>query len=147
MTSMQFFISLIPVALVSGYFQRFTRATLLLGKSLSDTDSPRGFQDAITPPWQTKCTLICFLLSITGIAFGFYQFGWMHGGLAIIFLFIGTGIFASLMPRPDSFHFKIMIVRSMMNRYANYVKANDQMRASAMKQLIDKYFFKNKDFL
>ena len=46
-----------------GYTMRFTAATLAVGRDLAGTTSGTGFQDAITPPWETT-----FALSVyTGI--------------------------------------------------------------------------------
>jgi hypothetical protein len=54
------------------YVTQFAGATLSMGRALSETDSGRGFQDAITPPWQTNFALAVhvLVLAILAVVFG-----------------------------------------------------------------------------
>jgi hypothetical protein len=51
------------------YVTQFSGATLFMGKALSDGDTGRGFQDAITPPWQTNLALLVYfsLVAVVGL--------------------------------------------------------------------------------
>ena len=53
-----YFIVMYATSLILGYALAFNRATLTIGRSISDTDSKTGFQDAITPPWLTNFSLV-----------------------------------------------------------------------------------------
>ena len=53
-----FLLALPLVSLLLGYSLALTEATLAIGRSISDTDNPTGFQDEITPPWSTNLALV-----------------------------------------------------------------------------------------
>jgi len=121
------------MAIVLRYDLNLTETTRLLGSSISDTDSNTGLQDAITPSWSTWVGITIYILSIVVNVLGFYLFGWKWGiGLTFLFLIFLT-IAKFIVPKSESDHFNNMIFKSMINRYANYVKDNDLIRANAMK--------------
>lgn len=127
------------VSLLLGYSLAFSGATLTIGKSISDTDSPTGFQDAITPPWSTNLTLLSYAATIGVIGYGWYEYGWLVGiGITIGFIFLVPINKVILLPKSESEHFRRLILRSIMNRYTDLVKSGDQMRASAMAALLEK---------
>jgi hypothetical protein len=53
-------------------------------------------------------------------------------------LFVGLLIGHRLLPRPDSLHFKALLIQSMASRYANFVRDGDHVRGDAMKVLLQK---------
>jgi hypothetical protein len=53
-------------------------------------------------------------------------------------LFVGLSIGRRLLPKPDSVHFKALIIRSMANQYANFVRYGDHIRGDLMKMLLQK---------
>lgn len=61
------------LAVAFAYTTRFSGATLSLGRELSATESARGVQDAITPPWQTKMTLAVYSAEVKRTRFQFLQ--------------------------------------------------------------------------
>ncbi len=125
------------MAIVLRYELNFTETTRLLGSSISNGGST-GLQDAITPPWSTWVELTIYIFSIVINVLGFYLFGWKWGiGLAFLFLIFLT-IAKFIVPKSESDHFNNMIFKSMINRYANYVKDNDSIRANAMKELLER---------
>jgi hypothetical protein len=128
-------LALIPIL---GYSLQFTEATLLLGRSLSDSGSRTGFQNAITPPWEAKLSLVIYGLGLILVGLSWYEFGIGRAFLCVIALFVGLLIGRQLLPKPDSPHFKTIIVRSMSNRYADYVRAGDRIRGDLMKMLLQK---------
>jgi hypothetical protein len=120
------------------YSLQFTEATLLLGRSLSDSGSKTGFQDAITPPWESKLSLVTYGLTLALIAASWIQFGFGRATLCVIALFVGLLIARRILPKPDSLHFKVVIIRSMSNRFADYMRDGDQVRGDMMKMLLQR---------
>jgi hypothetical protein len=126
-------------ALALGYVVRFTQATLALGRSLSDAGTPRGYQDAITPPRFSIFALAIYALCLGGIIYGFWQFGWLSGaGISAGFLVALVINGALLLPRKGSEHFRRLIIGSMIRRHADYLKSGDALRATVMAMLLEK---------
>jgi hypothetical protein len=128
------FASIMTVLL--SYQLRFSEATLVLGRELSDTDSATGFQDAVTPPWQTKFGFFAFGGSIFAIVAIWSDLGWLSGLGAIALVLIGQALVGSFLPRPDAPHFRNLILKSMVSRHADFVRDGDTDRASAMHELV-----------
>lgn len=120
------------------YSLQFTAATLLLGRSLSETNSGTGFQAAISPPWETNFGLLIYGLTVAVVGASWYEFGIGRAILCVITLIVGLSIGCRLLPTPDSMHFKALIIQSMANRYANFLRDDDQVRGNAMKMLLQK---------
>ena len=116
----------------------FTKAIVSMGTELSSTGSPAGFQDAITPPWLTKLTLVVYCGCAGVIGFMWWHLGWQSslGGAAVIFF--GSRIAKLVLPKLTGNHYKRLIIGSMSSRYANYVRDGDTVRADAMKHLLAK---------
>jgi hypothetical protein len=57
-------ISILAVLLPLAYSLRFTEATLLFGRALSETNSGTGFQAAISPPWETYFGLLIYGITL-----------------------------------------------------------------------------------
>lgn len=121
------------------YNLRLTEATRTIGTAISETDSKTGFQDAITPP-DSKWTIVGTWLAIVVVfAFTVYEFGWGVAGIALaVFVVVAVIAGAAFVPKPESAHFVRRIYQSMANRYADFQKSGDTVRAEAMKELIDK---------
>ena len=118
------------------YSLQFTEATLLLGRSLSESDSGTGLQSAITPPWEAKLSLVIYGLTLALIGGSWYEFGIGRAILCVVALFVGLLIARRLLPKPDSAHFNAIIIRSMANRYADFVRDGDRVRGDLMKMLL-----------
>lgn len=131
-------ISALVLALAVAYSLRFTEATLSLGRALSETNSGTGYQGAISPPWETAFGLIAYTLTLGMIAFSWYEFGIGRAILSLATFLLALLIFRRLLPGEDSPHFKHLIIRSMANRYANFVRDGDKVRAAAMRGLLEK---------
>lgn len=135
-------------SLALGYVLNFTGATLSIGRSLSTADTPTGFQDAITPPRFSTFALGIYLLCLGGLICGFLAFSWLIGLGVVIGFFISVGLNkAMLLPKSDGEHFRKVIAHSMINRQADYVKAGDTLRASAMGELLAKLGFPVEEFV
>lgn len=131
----------VAVVVALAYVLRFSEATLSLGRELSDADSQTGFQDAITPPWQTKVAFAVYASCIFVIGVAWESRGWMYGVGALAAILLGAMVIRRFLPHPDSEHFRKIILASMSSRYANYVRDGDLTRASAMKLLLDRAGF------
>lgn len=130
-------LSAIPLA----YTFLFSSVTLSMGRELSDTESKQGFQDAITPPWQTNLALLTFLGCGTIVGLMWWEAGFLSAMGSAVLIFFGSSLARLVLPRPTGNHYRKLIAQSMMSRYANYVRDGDELRAGAMKQLLAKAGF------
>ena len=126
------------VTVLIGYTARFTQATLSMGKELAETVEGTGFQDAITPPWQTNLAILSYMSAAAAVAVIWWQLGWLAGLGALALSFIGGGFVGAMLPNKDSAHFRGLIIRSMVSRHADFVRDGDQMRAEAMQGLLER---------
>ena len=134
-------------SLALGYVLNFTRATLSIGRSLSTADTPTGFQDAITPPRFSTFALAIYVLCFGGLTYGFWAFGWVIGLGVVIGFFVSVGLNMAMLPKSEGEHLRKIIVHSMINRHADYVKAGDSLRASAMGELLARLGFPVEEFI
>lgn len=134
-----YFLVLFTVSLLLGYALAFTEATLMIGRSISDTDSRTGYQDAITPPKSSTLSLVIYAIVLAWVVYGFIKYGWLVGiGIIVGLIFLTALNKVILLPKKDSEHFRRIIIDSMIRRYANYLREGDELRASALKMLLEK---------
>ena len=127
------------LGVVFRYYMGMSQACKVIGVKLSDSDTGRGFQDAVTPPNSTNRTIVTWIAIAAVLGYTAYEFGWGSFGIAFAAWFIALVIAGVVViPKPESQHFLFRIYRSMANRYADYTKSGDTVRADAMKQLIDR---------
>lgn len=127
------------VSLALGYVLAFTQTTLAIGKSLSDAGTPRGYQDTVTPPQFGRLAILIYALSLGGVIYGFWEYGWLVGLGFFVALFFATAVnIALILPKINGTHFRNIVVHSMINRYADYLKSNDTLRTSIMAELLTK---------
>jgi len=127
------------VSLALGYVLAFAGATLSIGRSLSDSGTPTGYQDAITPPRFSTFAIMVYIICAGALIYGFWRFGWLVGfGIIIGFFFAVVLNKVLILPKRHSEHFRKIIVGSMVKRHADYLKAGDTLRASAMEMLLKK---------
>jgi hypothetical protein len=107
-----------------------------MGRALSDAGTKTGFQDAITPPWQSNLALTAYLSVPTLLGVAWWLDGFVTAFLVLITIAGATIAWGFLLPRPGTEHYQRMILGSMSRRYANFVKAGDTVRADAMKMLL-----------
>jgi hypothetical protein len=131
-------ILVVVLAVALAYTLQFAAATLSFGRELSDTGSPTGFQDAVTPPWETNFALTVYVAVITIVVVVWWREGWASGLSAILVMIIGAFSGRLFLPKPTASHFRQLIIQSMCSRYADYVRDGDKLRAHAMKQLLTK---------
>jgi hypothetical protein len=126
-------------SLALAYELRFTEATRHIGRALSGSGSRTGFQDAITPPASSYVAFAVYGLSVAVIAFGFVRYGFLKGFATCLAFFVLVSLNrVLLLPKPDSQHFRNIVLRSMIRRHANYVRDGDQLRAAAMADLLER---------
>lgn len=122
------------------YNAGLVEACRVAGVSISDFDSGTGYQDAITPPSSSNISLITGFSAALLIGFAFYQYGWPTGLISVVVFFIASLIAgATMIPDPESAHYLRRIYHSLINRYADFVKSGDSVRANAIKVLIGKF--------
>jgi hypothetical protein len=116
----------------------FSEVTLALGRTLSGNSAGRGFQDALTPPWQARLSLVIYVLTLVSIFLSGYEFGIGRCIATVVLLFAGSMLCRRILPRGHSRHYLKLIVISMVQRYADWVRRGDHVRAGVMAQLLGK---------
>ena len=127
-------IILIPInGILSAYTSKFQSTTLWAGKKIASEElkdiKPNGYQDAITPKVQNIRNILKIILSISIFIIGTIKI-WYLGVFGLVCVFIISNIASKCIPDKIEFYlFKIFT--SLVNREANYLKNNDEMRAEA----------------
>jgi hypothetical protein len=131
-------ISVLVLSFGLAYAIIFSEVTLALGRTLSDERPGRGYQDALTPPWQARLSLIIYVQTFVVIALSWYEFGAGRALGTVVLLFGGSVLCRRVLPRGHSRHYLKLIVISMAHRYADCLQRGDHVRASVMAQLLNK---------
>lgn len=119
----------------------FTQTTLALGRELSDTNSKTGFQNAVTPPWSTLIGIVIYAIGFATIAAIWWYEGWLYGVGTLVFIFILSMALSTQLAKYSTY-FRLLIIRSMSNRYADFVRDGDHTRAQAMQHLLLKVSYR-----
>ena len=136
------------IILILGIFTRiilgFVNYTKSLGLELSNEKDGTGYQNAITPPLFPLIASIIYGLSLFVIFFGFFQYsfttGFIYLGLYLLTLIVvGATLFKPNSLSPLAKPFYDIVLNSMVNRYANYKKNNDEVRAKAIEIVLEKF--------
>jgi len=124
-----------------------TESCRIIGVKLSDDSSGTGFQDAITPPWQTQLWLLALVSSIASIGYLFWAGGFGTGIKAIVTSLVVFFVVGAVLPKPESTFFVRQVYQSMVSRYANYRRDGDEIRGEAMKALVERFHARCADML
>ena len=136
------------IILTLGIFTRiilgFVNYTKSLGLELSNEKDGTGYQNAITPPLFPVIASIIYGLSLFFIISGFFEVAFINGfiylGLYLLTLIvIGATLFKPNTLSPLAKPFYHIVLNSMVNRYANYKKNGDEVRAKAIGVVIEKF--------
>ena len=125
---------LLVSALFSAYTLNLQKTTLAIGKRLSPNNEslPRGFQDAITPPWQTRNNVLMFVSWLLAFFGGFFLWDWYWALCGFVIFAVGLiPVCSTLMPRPCSPHYISLIKGSLQQRLKNYRLIGDEARSEA----------------
>jgi hypothetical protein len=138
------YIFLILASAVSRFDVDFRSFIKEVGLELSDTKLGTGFQDAITPPKLNWLSFACYFI-ILGTIFTAFIDRSISSGFVSIFVSLIVHVITGIIIIPPGksrifkkFYFKTLY-SSMVNRHADYKKANDTLRADAMFMLIKKF--------
>ena len=124
------------LAVALAYTTQFITATLTMGRELAGSTTKRGFQDAITPPWQTNLALVVYVgIPIVALVM-WWRIGWPSALAGMVAIFVGSLVAGFIVPQASGGHYQRLILQSMIARYANYLRDGDVLRAEAMKQLL-----------
>jgi hypothetical protein len=122
-------------------FRSFIRE---VGFELSGSKLGRGYQDAIAPPKLTWVSIVFYFILFGTIITAFVDRS-VSSGFVSIGVSLLTQIITGIIIHPPSksrifkkFYLETLY-RSMVNRYADYKKENDQVRADAISMLIKKF--------
>ena len=108
------------------------KAAELLGRSVHQ----RGFQDAITPPWQTTFTFLHWGLCIVTYVCGFFILPWYAAALwPLPFAIIKRSV-GNMLPSPDSQFYRQKLISGLESRCEQFDRAGDDMRLGAAAHMI-----------
>lgn len=133
---MSFWLLVAVLAVGLAYTLQFSSATLAFGRELSGSTTTTGFQDAITPPWQSCLALTVYIGIAVVVISMWWLLGWISALAGLGAVFIGSFVAKLVLPKSSGPHYRRLILQSMVARYANYVRDGDALRADAMKQLL-----------
>ena len=109
------------------------KAAELLGRSVHH----RGFQDAITPPWLTKLTFLHWAACVAIYIWGFFILPWYVAVAWPVAFVVGTRIFGSMLPRPESDSYRRKLLAGLEARCERFQSAGDDMRLAAATHMAD----------
>ena len=140
---MEYFI-ILALGIITRIILGFVNYTKSLGLELSNEKDGTGYQNAITPPLFPIIASVIYGLSLFVIISGFFDSsfttGFIYLGLYLLTLIvIGATLFKPNSLSPLSKPFYNIVLNSMINRYANYKKTNDEVRAEAIEIVIEKF--------
>ena len=136
------------IILVLGIFTRiilgFVNYTKSLGLELSNERDGTGYQNAITPPLFPIIASLIYGLSLFVIISGFFDSsfttGFIYLGLYLLTLIVvGATLFKPNSLSPLAKPFYHIVLNSMLKRYANYKKSNDEVKAKALGMVLEKF--------
>ena len=136
------------IILALGIFTRiilgFVNYTKSLGLELSNEKNGTGYQNAITPPLFPVIAAVIYGLSLFVIISGFFDSsfttGFIYLGLYLLTLIVvGATLFRPNSLSPLAKPFYHIVLNSIVNRYANYKKNNDEVRAKALGIVLEKF--------
>ena len=118
-----------------------------IGLELSESKQGSGFQDAITPPKLNWLSYFIYFLLIGSFITAFLDRGGWKTALICLGILIATMVITGVIlgsnqpnrkPLFEKFYFRVLF-NSMVNRHADYLKNNDNLRAEAMGNLVTKF--------
>ena len=140
---MEYFI-ILALGIITRIILGFVNYTKSLGLELSNERDGTGYQNAITPPLFPIIASVIYGLSLFVIISGFFDSsfttGFLYLGLYLLTLIvIGATLFKPNSLSPLAKPFYHIVLNSMINRYANYKKNNDQVRAQAIEIVLERF--------
>ena len=136
------------IILILGVFTRiilgFVNYTKSLGLELSNEKDGTGYQNAITPPLFPVIASVIYGLSLFVIISGFFDSsfttGFIYLGLYLLTLIVvGATLFKPNSLSPLAKPFYHIVLNSIINRYANYKKNDDEVKAKALGIVLEKF--------
>lgn len=125
-------------AVALGYELAFTQTTRRLAAQISSVENQRRVQDALTPPKTNLVGCVTYILICGAVSAGWYRFGWVSGLLTAVGMLIVAGVTSSALLDHGFAWLKGTIIRSMINRYADFVRDGDVMRATAVSEFLNR---------
>ena len=140
---MEYFI-ILALGILTRVILGFVNYTKSLGLELSNEKNGTGYQNAITPPLFPLIASTIYGLSLFVIISGFFErafiTGFIYLGLYLLTLIVvGATLFRTNSLSPLAKPFYHIVLNSMVNRYANYKKKNDEVRAKAIEMVLEKF--------
>lgn len=129
-------IVMLLVSLALGYELAYTQSTRRLAIKISSADGWRFIQDALTPPRSNLVGCATYLWFTCGVTLVWLRFNWYYAVTICIISVMIVGLTASSLLKYAGNWFEGSVIRSMMRRYADFVKEGDVMRANAASELL-----------
>lgn len=134
-----FLILMYLLSLALGYACAFDCSTRELWRSTRTEGLPEFLQQALTPPWQRRLLRGSWLAALLGIGYGFWRLGIFPGaGLAFCFILAAKIGERFLLHRMRNLFHLNLVLRAVLRRQADYMKAGDMDRAKALEGVIQK---------
>ena len=140
---MEYFI-ILALGIITRIILGFVNYTKSLGLELSNERDGTGYQNAITPPLFPIIASVIYGLSLFVIISGFFDSsfttGFIYLGLYLLTLIVvGATLFKPNSLSPLAKPFYHIVLNSMLKRYANYKKSNDEVKAKALGMVLEKF--------
>jgi hypothetical protein len=130
----------VVIGVIHAYSGQLLATTLWAGRAIAPPGSeammPTGFQDAITPPWQTRLTLVWIVGYVALLIVGSLQL-WYFGVVAVVVALVAFGVARVILPSRVAWCLRL-IANSLANREADYQRDEDTARAEAAREMFSR---------
>jgi hypothetical protein len=130
---------LIPIGVAFRYCVDLTQAARVIEITISSPADLSVTKNGLTPPESNKWFFLTMALQIGAVGWLWLAFGWANALIGAVVAYV-SGIVAQVtfLPKRDSRHFVLRISSSMARRVADYERDGDAVRATAMRELLNK---------
>lgn len=119
--------------------QHKSQACLYFGQAIASEEylkvNPRGFQDSLTDPADSKWYFTC-VACLIGLLCYYFLISWFYLLLGFVNFIFVLVLVKTILPKVSSQKYLIRIIESMCRRHADYVKGGDTMRSTSALELI-----------
>lgn len=131
-----YFLTLACLSAVAICQYRLGEATLYWGKECAerspvDPGSPRGYQDDLTPPLNTKLYILRNFVSIGVYIWGFFVLPWWLAIVIPVPVRLAEAFLQRLLPQPQSVFFRNLLLTNLRDREQKYLAKHDFLRSTA----------------
>jgi hypothetical protein len=130
---------LIPIGVAFRYCVELTQAARVIEIAISSPADLSVNNNGLTPPESIKWFFLTMALQIGAVGWLWLAFGWPNALIGAVVAYLsGVVAQATFLPKRDSRHFVLRISSSMARRVADYERDGDAVRATVMRELLNK---------